>query len=537
MYKEDLNCSAAHAERDSKRRNFYTMTYALFSFSVFLICALFIGIEINRSLRRGLSRTLISFANMIVSIIVGIFLSRLISSLISRWIIAFLKENNFRSAYIGGSLNMETISLMLIQAVIGSVIFVVTFLFSRLFISLIVAAITNGRLAGKKDPRIRKDRTVESRRERLISVVAGTLSGIILAAALTSPIIGAFGVMQSAVVIIDETELNIWRAFKLDEAQIKEATNYSRNPTSVFLSVAGGKMIYTASATATVDGRLISIPMELRVLEREVGNVREIIRLFENEDQLGEEDVEVLDSICRLAEDSHIFKYFLAEYIQQGASTWLKNGRFMSVPYPNVTSQFRPLFDEVLRICSGTSSYTVSDDVRTMVNIYAATLTCGREYLDVVDAITGSDVMTKISEEMKGNARMNNSVIRGELYRLLAYSMAVQMMRGGTSVDSPSSFYGFAKRVADTVNGVVANSKLTRDESITQISEELEDIFDSIGMKFHNSAILLVSESLLDRFGRGADPATVEEIAIFFGGDSVNVEDYENFDNLPIVRG
>ena len=534
---EDLNCSAAHAERDFKRRNFYTMTYALFSFSVFLICALFIGIEINRSLRRGLSRTLISFATMIASVIVGIFLSRLISSLVSRWLITFLKENYFKSAYIGGSLNMETISLMLIQAVIGSLIFFFTFLFSRLFISLIVAAITNGRLAGKRDPRVRQDRTVESRRERLISVVAGTLSGIILAASLTSPIIGAFGVMQSAVVIIDETELNIWRAFRLDEAQIKEATNYSRNPTSVFLSVAGGKMIYTASATATIDGRLISIPMELRVLEREVGNVREIIELFGSEEQLGEEDVEVLDSICRLAEDSHIFKYFLAEYIQQGASTWLRNGRFMSVPYPNVTSQFRPLFDEVLRICSGTSSYTVSDDVRTMVNIYAATLTCGRDHLDVIDAITGSDVMTKISEEMKGNARMNNSVIRGELYRLLAYSMAVQMTRGGTSVENPASFYAFAKRVADTVNRVVADSKLTRDEGIAQIAKELGDIFDSIGMEFDDSAILLVSESLMDRFGRGADPATVEEVAIFFGGDAINVEDYENFTEIPIVRG
>ena len=478
------------------------MTYALFSFSVFLICALFIGIEINRSLHRGLSRTLISFATMIVSIIVGIFLSRLCSSLISRWLITFLKENYFKSAYIGGSLNMETISLMLIQAVIGSVLFFFTFMFARLFISLIVAAITNGRLAGKRNPRVRQDRTVESRREKLISVIAGMLSGIILAAALTSPVIGAFGVMQSAVVIIDETELNIWRAFRLDEEQIKEATNYSRNPTSVFLSVAGGKMIYTASATATVDGRLISIPMELRVLEREVGNVKEIIKLFENENQLGEEDVEVLDSICRLAEDSHIFKYFLAEYIQQGASTWLKNGRFMSVPYPNVTSQFRPLFDEVLRICSGTSSYTVSDDVRTMVNIYAATLTCGRDYLDVVDAITGSDVMTRISEEMKSNARMNNSVIRGELYRLLAYSMAVQMTRGGTSVDSPTSFYGFAKQVADSVNDVVADSKLTRDECIAEIAEDLGDIFDSIGMEFDDSAILLVSESLTDRFGR-----------------------------------
>jgi hypothetical protein len=497
------------------------MTYALFSISVFLICALFVGIEINRSLKRGFSKTLISFATLIASIVVGIFLSRFLSSLISRWLLTFLKNNYFQSGYIGGSVNMETISLMLVQAVIGSVLFALTFLFARLFISLIVAAATNGKLARKKDARVRQDRTREARRERVASVIAGTLSGIIFAAALTSPVIGAFGVMQSAVEIVDETELNIWRAFKLDDAQIKEATNYSRNPTSVFLSVAGGKLIYTASATATVDGRLISIPMELRVLEREIGNVREIIALFESENELGEEDVEVLDSICRLAEDSQIFKYFLAEYIQQGASTWLKNGRFMSVPYPNVTSHFRPLFDEILRICSGTSSYTVSADVRTMVNIYAATLTCGRDYNNVLDAVTGSDVMTKISNEMKANARMNNSIIRGELYKLIAYSMTTQMARNGFNTSDSTRFYGFAKRVADSVNGVVADSKLTRDECIKEIAAELGDIFGEIGMEFHESAVLLVSESLTDKFGRGADSATAEDIASFFGVDGI----------------
>ena len=512
------------------------MTYALFSFSVFLICALFVGIEINRSLHRGLSRTLISFATMIASIIGGIFLSRYLSSLISRWLLSFLKANYFQSGYLGGSMNMETISLMLIQSIIGSLLFFFTFLFIRLFATLIVAAITNGRLVKKKDGRVRQDRTRESRKERFISVLAGTLSGIIFAAALTSPVIGAFGVMQSAVVIIDETELNIWRAFRLDEAQIKEATNYSRNPTSVFLSVAGGKMIYTASATATVDGTLVSIPMELRVLEREIGNVREIIKLFESEEMLTEDDVGVLDSIIRLAEDSEIFKYFLAEYIQQGTATWLKNGKFMSVPYPNVTSQFRPLFDEILRVCSGTTAYTVSDDVRTMVNIFAVTLTCGRDYLDVLDAITNSDVMTDISEEMKGNARMNNSVLRGEMYRLVVYSMAAQMARSGVGNADSARFYSFAGQVAERVNGVLENKKLTRDEAIEQIAEKLGEIFEDVGMDFSDSAILLASESLMDRFGRGADPATAEDIVVFFGGDLYNFDNVEDYDKI-VVEG
>jgi hypothetical protein len=156
-----------------------------------------------------------------------------------------------------------------------------------------------------------------------------------------------------------------------------------------------------------------------------------------------------------------------------------------------------------------------------MVNIYAATLTCGRDYNNVLDAVTGSDVMTKISNEMKANARMNNSIIRGELYKLIAYSMTTQMARNGFNTSDSTRFYGFAKRVADSVNGVVANSKLTRDECIKEIAAELEDIFGEIGMEFHESAVLLVSESLTDKFGRGADSATAEDIASFFGVDGI----------------
>jgi hypothetical protein len=511
------------------------MTYTLFSISMFLICALFVGIEINRSLRRGLANSLISFASLIASIIVGIFLSRFISSLISRWIINFTKQIYSINGYLGGSMNMETISLMLLQAIIGSVIFVFTFLFTRLFIATIVSILCKSRIENKRDARVRQDKTRESRKNRFFSVIAGGLSGIIFAAALTSPIIGAFGVMQSAVVVIDETELNIWSAFRLDEEQVKKATDYSRNFPSVVLSTVGGKMIYTASATATIDGRLVSIPMELRVIEREISNVNKIIELFTNEEQLTEDDVEVLESVCRMAEDSVIFKYFLAEYIQQGASTWLKNGKFMSVPYPNVTSRFRTLFDEILRICSGTSAHTVSEDVRTMVNIYAATLTCGRDDGDVIRAITETDIMGIINDELKANTRMNNTLIRNELYRVIAYSMAVRLSRSGVDVNNLSSFYSFAKTVAETVNDAIADSKLTRNDRIEMVAEKLESTFDKLGMNFSSSSISLVSESLVDRFGRGADPATAEDIAVFFGADLIGGNIYDVNDKYGVV--
>ena len=53
---------------------------------------------------------------------------------------------------------------------------------------------------------------------------------------------------------------------------------------------------------------------------------------------------------------------------------------------------------------------------------------------------------------------------------------------------------------------------------------ELGDIFGEIGMEFHESAVLLVSESLTDKFGRGADSATAEDIASFFGVDGIDME-------------
>ena len=64
-----------------------SLTRVFFSFSVFLICALFVGIEINRAMRRGVGKTLITLATIVSSIITGILLSRFASSILTRYII------------------------------------------------------------------------------------------------------------------------------------------------------------------------------------------------------------------------------------------------------------------------------------------------------------------------------------------------------------------------------------------------------------------------------------------------------------------
>jgi hypothetical protein len=140
-----------------------------------------------------------------------------------------------------------------------------------------------------------------------------------------------------------------------------------------------------------------------------------------------------------------------------------------------------------------------------------------------------------INDELKANTRMNNTLIRNELYRVIAYSMAVRLSRRGVDVNNLSSFYSFAKTVAETVNDAIADSKLTRNDRIEMVAEKLESTFDKLGMNFSSSSISLVSESLVDRFGRGADPATAEDIAVFFGADLIGGNIYDVNDKYGVV--
>ena len=493
------------------------MVYLLLSLSVFLMFAALVAIEISRSVKRGFMKTLISFSGIIFSIVVGIFAGRFAGSILGRYAVNLMKRFLFKGSYIGGSMNMENIASMLVQALLSSVLFVVAFLIVRALFAIVVGIICRRKLRGAVDGRVRLDKTKERRREKWMSVVAGAMCGILLTAAISSPILGAFGLMQSAVGIVDKTEINIWTAFRIREEQIKQADEYSRNFPSVLVYSLGGKMIYTASATAKIDGKNISVPMEMSALEDNVDNITEIVKLFAKDKKFTPEDIGVLDAVYELAEDSEVFRQVLAEYIQKGTSTWLRKGIFMSVPSPVVASTFSPLFDEVLRICSGTNADTVANDIKTLVHIYGDILECS-DYHNVLDAVTYSDVMMNINNELRHNARMNSTLVRGELHKIIVVSMAAQMALDRQGTSGLEQYTAFLNGVALSANEVIDDSVMTRDQRISALTGNMNMHCNEMGYQFSESALTLVSEAIIDEFSGNDSPVTAVEIASFFGG-------------------
>lgn len=510
-----------------------SLTRVFFSFSVFLICALFVGIEINRAMRRGVGKTLITLATIVSSIITGILLSRFASSILTRYIIEYVKQRTSTDAYIGGSINMEYIVSMFIQAALSSVLFVLSFILCRICIGAIIGAISRRKLRSKKDARIREDKTAKGRRERICSILAGAVCGIIFTAAITSPVLGAMGLLRSAVNVVDDTDLNVWNTIKLDEVQVKKAVGYTQNLPSVLVYSMGGRMIYTASATATLDGKLVSVPAEMRILEEHISKLGDAIKLFESTETLTEEEMEIFEGICELTEKSEIFKYFLAEYIQKGTSTWLRNGKFMSVAYPSVSSQFRELFDEVLRICSGTSAHTVSTDVNTLVNIYSDIISCA-EHENAVKAILYSEVMKNIEESISQNPRMNTTSVRNEIYDLTILSIVFEISGG-----RPAEFMrhsSLAENITAALNEVRADDKLTRDEVLEELSAGIDESFKEDGFEFSDSTSFLTAEALVNAFGRSGNAVETSAVLKFFSSrfDASYVPDIPT--NIPEIE-
>ena len=509
------------------------MIYLLSSLSILLICALFVGIEINRGIKRGFRKTLISLSGVIFSIIVGIFAARYLSGILSRYILNFMKRFIFRSVLVGGSVNMDNIASILVQAILSSVLFVVAFLIIRLIFALVIRIILKRRRVNVTVEHSRHDRTSEQKKERMRSIIAGGLCGVIVTAAITSPILGAFDVVHSAVGIVDGTEVNLWKAFKLSETQIKSADRYSRNFPSILVYSMGGKMIYTASATATVGGEMVSVPKEMRVMESNMDTVKSVISIFSRDTKLSPDDIKALEDVCAFAEESAIFRYMLAEFIQQGTASWLNSSSFMAVPTPRVSASFESLFREILRICSGTSSDTVANDVKTLVNIYGHIVETA-EHASIIDAIVNSDIMMNINNELRENSRMNGVMIRNELYDILIVSMTARMALNNPNSQNLNSYVSFMENMARSANSALENATLTRDQMIAQLANEAAMHCEEMGHTFSHSALMLVSEAIIDNFTNSEEPVSVAGMVTFFGGSVI--EDIEGADQVgPIV--
>jgi hypothetical protein len=412
---------------------------------------------------------------------------------------------------------MDNIATVLVQALLSSVLFVVAFLIIRAVFSLVIHIVASRKLKNKVEEFAREDRTGERKKEKLLSVIAGALCGVIVTAALTSPVLGIFDILHSFVEISDKTEMDLLKSFKLKDEQVRRADRYSRNFPSVFVYSMGGRMIYTATATATVNGKLVSVPIEISTIERSMDDVKSVIGLFQKEEQLSESDFKLLEKICTLSDDSVIFANLLTEYVQKGTQSWLDNSSFMSVPTPKVGARFNALFTEVLRACASTGADTVGDDMRTLVRIYSHMLESA-DYHNALFAITNSDMMMNIGTELRKNNRMNNAYIRDELYDVVVIAMAATMAIDRPAQSGYDQYIQFMENMAKSANTLLTSNTMTRDQMITQMARDTDNHCRELGFEFSFSALKIVSEAIIDTFSGSDEPLSSSSMIVFFGG-------------------
>ena len=504
------------------------MIYFLSSLSVLLICALFVGLEINRGIKRGLRRTLVSLSGVFVSIFVGLFIARYLGGVVGRYALNIIKKLFFKGNYIGGSMNMEKIAVILVQALISSVLFVAAFLIIRLIFSIVVRCVLKHRSSDASVEHLKLDKTREQKRERFLSIVAGALCGVIVTATITSPVLGAFDLVHSMVDMVDRTDMNIWSSFKLNETQVRKIDDYSENLPSVLVYSMGGRTIYTASATAMLDGELISVPLEMRALSGNVDEARELIEIFGQSKKITAQDIQKLETVCELVEESAIFRYVLTEYIQKGTTSWLNNSSFMFVSTPTVPVKFDALFKEILRVCSSTTADSVGEDTKTLVHIYQDILDAqGKSEKNLIDAIANGDVMMNINNEIKQNSRMNSMAVRNELYDIVIATIAAKMALTSStqSTEKLQNYVSFMEGMAKSTNEVLENATLTRDQMIAQLASAADTHCKEMGHSFSFSSLSLVSEALIDEFMSNDEPVSATDMASFFGSSIMDVVD------------
>ena len=127
--------------------------------------------------------------------------------------------------------------------------------------------------------------------------------------------------------------------------------------------------------------------------------------------------------------------------------------------------------------------------------------------------------MSDISEELKQNSRMNNTMIRSELYNVVVMSMAAQMaLNSDISTNDLGKVSAFMSGAAISVNEAIDNVTMTRDQRINSLNESLSTLCRDMGYDFAYSATRLASEAMIDEFMNYDEPITTEQMVEFFGG-------------------
>jgi len=492
------------------------MSFSLLSIAILMIFAAVTAIEVYKGIKNGFGMSLVSFGVTLTALLLSLLVSPIISMLLALFLNNFLQRLQLYQNILDMFPSVGSVVIAVINMVIGMLLFIVVFFILRALIKLVVKLIFNGRTAKKKDDPgyMREDNAHSENSNRFGGAVIGFLSGVLVTMILTCPIMGILDIADSAIGIVKQVNSSTLNF--LGEENVNTVRALSGDlPGNVFYQL-GGKYIFNAAASSTIDGERVYLLSEIENIDNVTGDLMDGYKFITNPESDIEGKSEIIDNLCKGLVDIKLCRPVLSDILRNISSAWLDDSSYFGVARPSMNEIVDPAVDEILLVCKNTSIKSVRYNVTTVLKIYSVVLDSGimdishMEYSEIISCLDNGGLLDKLDQVLRENPYMSGINVSS-----IALS-AVSTHLNGVNIDQ-DKYNELMENIAYAINSVNNRGYGSLEEKIDILTDYAQGYFDDLGnFEVPSEITREVAKELLESMSGSEVNVTAEDITELF---------------------
>ena len=484
------------------------MSFSLFSIVILFIFAVICTIEIHKGRKQGFCRSLVSFGVTVTALLISVMLAPSLGKWAAQWISYFAFGSvNAYTTMLGNVQSVKEISSLLIEMIVGSVLFIGLFFALRAVLNIVTALILK-RLAQRYPDiplyKINQNSYIE-RHDRGLATLVGGVSAILVAMAMISPFMGTFDLLHRTANIVSnatgkEQTISLGNLGKLSlgKSGIEDIERYSNDFVGNVFYQCGGKLIYRDLVSTRIDGKKVSLVTEIETVEELITKLPSVMSVLKNPKEATKKQAQGLYDLCDDVETLELTSGILSDAMKSWASAWSEGRAYMGMYRPAMNEFLDPTVDKVLEVCQSCTRYSAKQNMITLVKIYAVVLESGIIGVNTSDSkvvfscLTQSNLLERMDQVFAENPHMAG--INVTSIAMSAMTKYLQLPKNFDEV----KYEQLMGNIADAINSVNTRGYATKEEKQNAMIAYAKEHIGTYGIEMPDVIGEAVAEELLN---------------------------------------
>lgn len=483
------------------------MYITLFTITSLALLATVIFIQVNKGYRRGLSGSLINLGVTVLSLFAAIVVTLIVSAEVAGPIIKLLTDTDIFSEIAESMPFLTTVLFAFLKMLLAAVLYVPIFFALRPILALIFALIRR-LVAGKQvNSYMSEEEEPIYRHSKRAGALIGIATGYLVSLVIMMPFIGLCSVASDTVAIIDKyAEDDI-----LTSKQKKKLASYDNDICKIAFGYCGADQLFSVVTRTKLAGQTVKLADEIKAIKE--FDVDAITAVLQNAENLDKNDLKTFDKVVTSIDRSVSIKFAVAGILSTASDSWLREGSFYGVDRPTFGNDeiIDPFIVELLKVCRTTSYTTVTDDMRTLLNIFnhltAITDILSRgDYDALMNELTSGKTLGKIEAELRKNTHM------APLADTLREMTIRVVMNEITETLGSETYDKLVTDISDALNSAMdSNGKV----NVQELTSEMQSYLDDCGIEVPADVTQSISSDIAEKL-EGKTEITADDIDEIF---------------------